>query len=81
MFINAEPRYVSNGFDTFVCNQREESLHQRLIEMTNNNNINAWSVYRPAAASATNTWDENLDGLGSDGNFSVRPILNKNKQN
>lgn len=70
MFINAEPRSVSNGFETFVPSQRAESLHQRLVEMTNND-VNAWSVYRPANRSAADAWDQHFDDFGNNENFPV----------
>lgn len=59
MLMNARPRTVSHGFETFVPIQRAESLHQRLVEMTNND-VNAWNFYRPVAT-PSNGWDENLD--------------------
>ncbi|KUJ21167.1 uncharacterized protein LY89DRAFT_665617 [Mollisia scopiformis] len=80
MFINAEPRFVSNGFETFVPSQRTESLHQRLVEMTNND-VNAWSVYRPAAPPAPDTWDQHLEDFGSNENFSVQPLYGAYFQN
>ncbi|CZR66201.1 uncharacterized protein PAC_16102 [Phialocephala subalpina] len=73
MFINAEPRHVSNGFETFVPSQRAESLHQRLVEMTNND-VNAWSVYRPAARSTADTWDQHFDDFGNNENFLVQAL-------
>ncbi len=57
MFINAEPRFVSNGFETFVPIQRTHSLQQKLIEMTNND-ANAWSVFRPVASPTPDNWDD-----------------------
>ena len=59
MFINARPRFVSKGFEALVPTQRTEFLHQRLVEMTNND-VNAWSLFRPVATSTEN-WDQNLD--------------------
>ncbi|TVY43091.1 hypothetical protein LSUB1_G001238 [Lachnellula subtilissima] len=58
MFINANPRVVSNGFGSFVPVQITESLHQRLVEMTNND-VNAWSVFRPVASTNDN-WDQHI---------------------
>lgn len=71
MFINANPRAVSNGFETFVPVQITESLHQRLVEMTNND-INAWSVFRPVAPSMNHNWQPNIDEFESNENFPVR---------
>lgn len=70
MFINAEPRSVSNGFETFVPTQRREFVHQRLIEMTNND-VNAWSVFRPGATSTPDNWDQHGDDYSNE-NFPVR---------
>ena len=72
MLINAQPRIFSNGFEPFVPTRREESLTQRLVEMTNND-INAWSVFGPVApsVSTTDSWDKNIDDCGDDGNFAV----------
>jgi hypothetical protein len=72
MFINAKPRSVSNGFEAFVPIHRVESLHQRLVEMTNND-INAWSVYRPVATSASDSWDQHIDDFGNE-NVSVNNL-------
>ena len=69
MFINAEPRSVSNGFEAFVPFHRAEVVHQRLVEMTNND-VNAWSVYRPVASSTSSIWDQQIDDFGNE-NFSV----------
>lgn len=74
MFINAEPRYVSHGFETFVPISRTEPLHQRLVEMTNND-VNAWSIFRPVAQ--FEDWDQHIDEYGNNENFQVgfpRPI-------
>ena len=68
MLINARPRFVSKGFEALVPTQRAEFLHRRLIEMTNNE-VNAWSVFRPVATS-TDNWDQNIDDL-STSNFPV----------
>src|SRR5271168_4552169 len=73
MFINAKPRMVSNSFETFVPSQRVESLHQRLVEMTNND-VNAWSIFRPVAPSATDDWDQPINDFNSNENFSVRSL-------
>jgi hypothetical protein len=69
MFINAEPRVVSNGFEAFIPFHRAESVHQRLVEMTNND-VNAWSVCRPVASSTSSIWDQQVDDFGNE-NFSV----------
>jgi len=71
MLINAQPRIVSNSFEPFVPTQRVESLHQRLVEMTDNN-VNAWSVFRPVASSSTDTWDQQIDELYDNEKFPVR---------
>lgn len=68
MLINARPRYVSHDFETFVPIQRAEPLHQRLVEMTDND-VNAWNFFRSEATPSTD-WDENLDDLNNE-NFSV----------
>lgn len=70
MFINAEPRFVSNGFETFVPVQRADLLHQRLVEMTNND-VNAWSIFRPVAASTSDNWDYNFEEYNNNENFQV----------
>jgi len=70
MFINARPRFVSNGFETFVPIQSAEALQQRLVEMTNND-VNAWSVFRPVAAPGSDIWDQNIDDFGSNENYPV----------
>ncbi|PMD34151.1 hypothetical protein L207DRAFT_547478 [Hyaloscypha variabilis F] len=70
MFINAELRSVSNGFEAFVPFHRAEVVHQRLVEMTNND-VNAWSVYRPVASSTPSIWDQQIDDFGNE-NFSVQ---------
>jgi hypothetical protein len=77
MFINANPRAVSNGFETFVPVQITESLHQRLVEMTNND-INAWSVYRPVAPSMNDNWQPNIDEFESNENYQVSPSWPRN---
>ncbi|KAE9379388.1 hypothetical protein N431DRAFT_460655 [Stipitochalara longipes BDJ] len=70
MFINAEPRSVSNGFEAFVPFHRAELVHHRLVEMTNND-VNAWSVCRPVASSTSGLWDQQIDDFGNE-NFSVQ---------
>lgn len=71
MFINANPRYVSNDcFENFVPYQQVEStLHQRLVEMTNND-VNAWSVFRPVSATVDG-WDDQVVDFSGDENFPV----------
>jgi hypothetical protein len=69
MFINAEPRIVSNGFEAFVPFHRAESVHQRLVEMANND-MNAWSVCRPVASSTSSFWDQQLEDFENK-SFSV----------
>jgi hypothetical protein len=69
MFINAEPRVVSNGFEAFIPFHRAEPVHQRLVEMTNND-VNAWSVCRPVASSTSSIWDQQVDDFDNE-NFSV----------
>ncbi|TAQ85730.1 hypothetical protein B7494_g5954 [Chlorociboria aeruginascens] len=74
MLINAHPRFVSNGFETFVPIQEAELLHhQRLVEMSNNN-INAWSIFRPVAPVTTDNWDQHIDDFGGNENFSVQTL-------
>jgi hypothetical protein len=68
MFINAQPRFVSTGFETFVPKHRT-ALQQRLGEMTNND-INAWGVIRPRGSSTTGTWDQQLGDFSNE-NFPV----------
>lgn len=77
MFIYANPRAVSNGFETFVPVQIPESLHQRLVEMTNSD-INAWSVCRPVAPSMNDNWQPNIDEFESNENFPVSRSWIKN---
>ena len=71
MFINAEPRIVSGGFETFVPLHRAEVFHQGLVEMTNNQ-VNAWSNYRPVASSASGGWKHQGNDFSNE-NFSVMP--------
>jgi hypothetical protein len=73
MFINAQPRIVSNGFETFVPIHRAEALHQRLVAMTNND-VNAWSIFRPVASSADD-WDHHIDDFNSKENFPVNKFF------
>ncbi|CZS93730.1 uncharacterized protein RCO7_09444 [Rhynchosporium graminicola] len=73
MFINAEPRYVSNGFETFVPYHRAEALHSALVEMTNND-INAWSIFRPVVPQANDDWEGDLDEYGGNENFHVHSL-------
>ncbi|TVY78156.1 hypothetical protein LSUE1_G005731 [Lachnellula suecica] len=68
MFINANPRVVSNGYEAFVPVQIAESLHRRLVEMTNND-INAWSVSRPVVPSTSNGWEHPIDDFNTNENF------------
>jgi hypothetical protein len=70
MFINARPRFVSNDVETFVPAQRVESLHQRLVEMTNNN-VNAWSIPRPVGTYQSDSWNHQLDDFSSSENLPV----------
>jgi hypothetical protein len=76
MFINANPGVVSNGFETFVPVQIAESLHQRLVEMTNND-VNAWSVFRPVTSTNDN-WDQHINDFNSNENFSVSRPWSRN---
>ncbi len=69
MLINAQPRCVSSGFESFVPKHRT-ALQQRLGEMTNND-INAWGVTRPRSSSTTGTWEQQLDDFSSNENFPV----------
>lgn len=69
MFINANPRVVSNGFGTFVPVQVAEPFHQRLVEMTNND-VNAWGVFRPVGSTSDN-WDQHIDEFNSSENLPV----------
>jgi hypothetical protein len=78
MFINAEPRIVSNGCEAFVPFHRAELVHQRLVEMTNND-VNAWSVCRPVVPSTSSIWDQQIDDFGNE-NFSVNQPSKKEKQ-
>jgi hypothetical protein len=71
MFINAEPRIVSNCLEGFVPFHRAELVHQRLVEMTNND-LNTWSVRGPVASSTSSIWDEQIDDFDNE-NFSVNP--------
>jgi len=73
MLINARPRIVSNRFETFVHNQQVESLHQRLVEMTNSD-INAWSIPRPVDTYSTDNWEQQLDDFSNNENFPVCEI-------
>jgi hypothetical protein len=78
MFINAEPRIAPNGFEAFVPFHRAELMHQRLVEMTNNN-VNAWSVCRPVASSTSSIWDQQMDDFGNE-NFSVNQFSKEKMQ-
>jgi hypothetical protein len=75
MFINAEPRIVSNGFEAFVPFHRAQSMPQRLVEMTNND-VNAWSICRPVASPTSSIWEQQLDDFGNE-NFSVMDVGRK----
>jgi hypothetical protein len=73
MFINAEPRHVSHGFDTFVPNYRPALHQKKLVEMTNND-INAWGIFRPVAPLTGEDWNHGLNDFASE-NFPVsRPV-------
>src|ERR1700753_2747367 len=77
MFINAQPRTVSNGFQTFVHTQKVESLHQRLVEMSNND-VKAWGIFRSVApSSTTDSWDYHMDDLSGNENFQVSYAIGK----
>ncbi|RDL40674.1 uncharacterized protein BP5553_00653 [Venustampulla echinocandica] len=65
MFITARPRFVSNTFETFVPHQKAEPMHQRLVEMSNNE-VNAWNTFRPVATPANDNWDQQIDGFGNE---------------
>ena len=71
MFMNAKPRIVSNGIETFVPAQIVDLVHQRLFKMTNSN-VNAWSVFGPVATSANATWEQQIDDFGGNENYPVR---------
>ncbi|KAL2074541.1 hypothetical protein VTL71DRAFT_8319 [Oculimacula yallundae] len=73
MFTNAEPRFVSDGFETFVPFHRAEALHPALVEMTNNN-VNAWSIFRPVVPSTGDNWDGNFDEYGNNENLQVHSL-------
>jgi len=66
--MNAPPRYVSTGFETFVASQGAVLVYQELVEMTDND-LNAWSVYRPNLQ-PEKKWDHIDDFLGNE-NYSV----------
>lgn len=66
MLINARRRYVSTDFETFVP---AVSVHQRLLEMTNNE-VNAWSIYG-SNTQRESKWDINFDGFSGNENYSV----------
>lgn len=72
MFMNAPPRIVLNGFETFVPPHRTDLLHQRLVEMTNtNNDMKAWNGFGPVASSQNNNWDQS----GNIETFQVRHLF------
>ncbi|KAK0109892.1 hypothetical protein ONS95_002562 [Cadophora gregata] len=74
MFINAEPGYVSNGFEAFVpFHGTEAAFHQRLVEMANND-AKAWSIFRPVLSSTSGSWDGNLDEYSNNENFQVHSL-------
>ncbi|KAF4635034.1 hypothetical protein G7Y89_g3062 [Cudoniella acicularis] len=86
MFINAKPRIVSNGFGTFVPTQRREPVHQRFVEMTNND-INAWGAFRPvgsslgsssalqaAAIAANDNWNQPIDDFSNIENYPLHNL-------
>lgn len=70
MFINAKPRPVSTGFEAFVPTQVAESLHHRLVGMTNNE-VNAWSIFTPMQSTNDN-WAHQVNNFNGDENLSVR---------
>lgn len=60
MFMNAQPRRVAHGYETFVCGGKTEPLHQRLSEMTENQ-VNAWNSNRPVISSSVSgdgSWND-----------------------
>jgi hypothetical protein len=78
MFINARPRFVSNGFETLVPIQRVDLLYQQIADMTNNE-VDAWSLLEPVAPSADH-WDQHLDDFSNE-NFPVGcEIVKKDNQ-
>lgn len=50
---------MSKRLEALVPTQTAEFLHQKLVEMTNNE-VNAWDLVRPVTTAAEN-WDSNLD--------------------
>ena len=70
MLMNARPRIVSHGCETFVPIQTVESLHQGLVEMTNND-VNVWNFFTPVATTSTDGWNQSLDDFSHNENFPV----------
>lgn len=70
MLMNARPRYVSNGFETFIVTQQGEVLHQSLVEMKKED-INARDAPRPVATYQTDSWDQQLDDFNGSEKDSV----------
>ena len=52
-------------------------MHQRLVEMTNND-VNAWSIFRPVVPSTGDSWDGDFDEYSNNENFQVGNPLPRN---
>lgn len=69
MLMNAHPRAISNGFETFVPDYGAELAQRRLTEMTNND-LNTWSSLGsvPGSQSVQRRWDHHTEGFSNNEN-------------
>jgi hypothetical protein len=70
MLMNAQPRGLSNSFETFVPYCGAEPSYYRLIEMTNNY-LNSWGNPSPVPTSQStqNGWDINPEDFSKNENL------------
>jgi hypothetical protein len=71
MLMNAQPRSVSNGFDTIVPIYRVDCTRRRFVQIMANN-VNAWSVSTPVATKTNDTGIEQVDTFGANESYPVR---------
>jgi hypothetical protein len=71
MLMNAQPRSVSNGFDTIVPIYRLDCTRRRFVQMMDNN-INAWSVYKPVTSRTNDTETGQIETFDANENYPVR---------
>jgi len=74
MFMNAQPRRLAHGYETFVRGGRTEASFQRLSQMTDNQvNVNAWSSIRPVESSRSrdDRWKSQQEASFQNENYQV----------